>query len=95
MHTRYNNPPIVLADVRYWLSLYVPRRCLVLMEALCWYQEAERDCRGGGSGVPLRACYAMPGTDVAYGARRRRGSGAEWRVGSRYGATRFLCDVRY
>eukprot|EP00961_Rhodomonas_salina_P089066 1197985-Rhodomonas_salina.3 len=63
----------------------------------------ERKCvrattHGLGSAIDLRACYAMSGTDMAYGAILRASyamSGTNVRYGATSRPTRVLRDVGY
>eukprot|EP00961_Rhodomonas_salina_P084889 1140171-Rhodomonas_salina.3 len=48
----------------------------------------------GYDGIGLRACYAMPGTDLAYGAARRESLFDSAAVVNRYCPTHSLRDVR-
>eukprot|EP00961_Rhodomonas_salina_P227781 3079024-Rhodomonas_salina.1 len=45
--------------------------------------------------ISLRACYAISGTDLAYGATTGRDQPCALRVAPSYPPTRSLCDVRY
>eukprot|EP00961_Rhodomonas_salina_P261639 3536131-Rhodomonas_salina.1 len=45
--------------------------------------------------ILLRACYALSGTDIAYGAARLDASRQSGVEGTRYVPTRLLRDVRY
>eukprot|EP00961_Rhodomonas_salina_P046457 623414-Rhodomonas_salina.3 len=46
--------------------------------------------------IVLRSCYAMCGTDIAYGATRWTRGGVWTKTGSvQYLPTRALCDIRY
>eukprot|EP00961_Rhodomonas_salina_P303878 3941399-Rhodomonas_salina.8 len=83
-------PTRVLCDARYWGSAYCsqPTRCPHIVAALSTYAMFRIDIVLSGCGISLRACYPVPGTDLAYGATRAPAATVECGVG--WGKLRYL-----